>query len=316
MTANSPPWLGPETSFLQFLQLERGLADNTLDAYRRDLRQCAAYLADKYPGGWSTVPAPAITDWLASLSNKTYSVASLARKLTTVRMLARHLVRENMRQDDFGELLKGPRLVRKLPGALNMSEVDALLQAPDSRSPNGIRDRAMLETMYSSGLRVSELCALSLQSIDLENGFLRVFGKGAKERVVPLGSKAVEALQRYLEVARPKLVKARTGSDLFLSQWGQAMSRKTFWVMIRRQARMAGINKAVKPHLLRHSFASHLLNNGADLRAIQEMLGHADISTTQIYTAIKKDYLSEEHAHFHPRSKAKVKLPTDNRSPD
>ena len=175
---------------------------------------------------------------------------------------------------------------------------------PSETTPQGLRDRAMLELMYSSGLRVSELCEMTLQSLDLENGLLRVMGKGSKERIVPIGAKAVEAVERYLAVGRPKLVKARTGSDLFLSQWGRALSRKTFWVMVKQCAKLAGIEKPVKPHLLRHSFATHLLNNGADLRVIQEMLGHSDISTTQIYTAIKTDFLTEEHAHFHPRGKS------------
>ncbi|MGE9296164.1 MAG: site-specific tyrosine recombinase XerD [Puniceicoccales bacterium] len=289
-------------SLLATLQLERGLADHTLDGYERDLRQFAAFLVEHGKSDWGSVQGEDLSAWIGSLSDDDYSVASLARKLTAVRGLAKHLVAEKVRKDEFSELVRGPKLTRKLPGALSADEVERLLAAPDDSTPQGIRDRAMLEMMYSSGLRVSELCGILIQAVDLENGLVRVYGKGSKERVSPLGSHAVKALERYLEVARPKLVKPRTGSELFLSQWGRGLSRKTFWVMIKKTAKLAGIEQSVKPHLLRHSFATHLLEGGADLRAIQEMLGHADIATTQIYTAVRGQALASAHEQHHPRN--------------
>ncbi|MBC2595786.1 site-specific tyrosine recombinase XerD [Ruficoccus amylovorans] len=289
--------------FLLYLQTERGLSANTVEAYGNDLAHAWDYLKAQGVGDWSGVDREHLEGWLSELSKLDYEPATVARKLSALRMFAKFLVRERVCAKDFCELLDTPKLHRKLPGTLSANEVERLLDAPDEESPQGIRDRAMLELMYSSGLRVSELCELPLQAVDLDHGFVRIFGKGSKERIVPVGSKAIEALERYLSVARPKLVKPRTGSDLFLSQWGRALSRKTFWVNLRQHAATAGITKPVKPHLLRHSFATHLLENGADLRAIQEMLGHADISTTQIYTAVKTESLATQHAQFHPRRK-------------
>ncbi|WP_309399440.1 site-specific tyrosine recombinase XerD [Cerasicoccus maritimus] len=289
-------------SFLATQQLEKGLADYTLEGYEGDLRQFIAFLTARKVPDWCAVQGDHLAEWIGSLSDEDYAVSSLSRKLTAVRGLAKHLVAERWREDVFSELVRGPRISRKLPGALSPEEVDKLLTAPDETTPQGLRDRAMLEMMYSSGLRVSELCGLTLQAVDLESGLLRVYGKGSKERVVPLGSQAVAALERYLDVGRPKLVKPRTGSELFLSQWGRALSRKTFWVMIKKTAKLAGIDAPVKPHLLRHSFATHLLEGGADLRAIQEMLGHSDIATTQIYTFVKGSSLAAAHDKHHPRN--------------
>jgi integrase/recombinase XerD len=231
------------------------------------------------------------------------TVASVARKLTALRMFARHLVREKNRDDDFTALLAGPKLVRKIPGTLNETEVARLLAAPTGGDPRALRDRALLELFYSSGLRVSELAALMLQQIDLENGFIRVFGKGSKERVVPVGGRARDALATYLASGRPRLVKPKTGSQFFLNNRGGALSRVMLWKLVKKYAQRAGITKNVKPHGLRHSFATHLLTGGADLRAIQEMLGHASISTTQIYTAVEPQRLLDHHAKFHPRNR-------------
>jgi integrase/recombinase XerD len=290
-------------ALLAHLELERGLSVHTLSAYESDLLQCAQHLAKQGAQDWRTTAPEQVSSWLVELSRQDYAVASLARKLTAVRLLARFLVRENLRKDDFAALLPGPKPRRKLPGTLTAAEVARLLEAPPASTPHGLRDRAMLELMYSSGLRVSELCALKLQSLDLEQRVLRVFGKGAKERVVPVGQPAARAVQNYLAAGRPALVKARTGSELFLSQQGKAISRKMFWVLIKQHARRAGITRPVKPHLLRHSFATHLLAHGADLRAIQEMLGHADLATTQIYTAVAGRRLLDEHAKHHPRGR-------------
>ncbi len=289
-------------SLLAFMELERGLSKNTVVGYEDDLRQCARFLGSIGLPDWRAVQPEHVTLWISSLHAEEYAVSSLARKLTAVRVLARHLVREGRRRDDFSALVAGPKLVRRLPGTLSPEEVERFLNAPDVTTPHGLRDKAMLELMYSSGLRVSELCGLVLQAVDLENAFVRVTGKGSKERLVPMGRPAVDALTVYLSAGRPGLVKARTGSELFLSQWGRAISRKMFWVLVKEHARRAGIEKPVKPHLLRHSFATHLLTNGADLRAIQEMLGHADIGTTQIYTAVDRRRVVEEHAKFHPRA--------------
>ncbi len=309
----------PIRDFGNSLTLERGRSDRTLEAYESDLRQCASYLVRAGVTTWKAATADQVRAWLYALragqspSGDDYTVASLARKLSALRMFARHLVRERVRPDDFTELLQGPKLQRKVPGTLNAQEIEALLTAPLGGDAHALRDRAILELFYSSGLRVSELAGLLIQQVDLEAGFLRVFGKGAKERVVPIGGKASAALGAYLTAARPHFVKRTTGSQLFLSERGTAISRQMLWVLVKKYARQAGITKPVKPHLLRHSFATHLLGGGADLRAIQEMLGHTNISTTQIYTAVEERRLIEQHAQFHPRNqgpeKGRVKTP-------
>jgi integrase/recombinase XerD len=299
-----PPLLNDIDGFIGFLELERGLSRNTVAAYEGDLRQCAHFLARRGVGRWPAVAPAQLTDWIYSLSEAEFAVSSLARKLTALRSFARYLVRERQLERDFTELLVGPKLVRRIPGALTPSEVARLLAAPAGGDAYALRDRALLELFYSSGLRVSELAGLTLQQVDLEHGFVRVFGKGSKERVVPVGSRACAAIATYLEAARRRFVKPRTGSQLFLSERGAALSRKMLWVLIKKYAQRAGITRPVKPHLLRHSFATHLLSGGADLRAIQEMLGHASIGTTQIYTAVAADRRISEHAKYHPRNRA------------
>jgi len=290
-------------ALIAFLDLERGLARNSRENYQRDLDQAAAYLAGRGSRDWRTVTSAQAGDWIRSLSRRGLSPASLARKLSALRVLARFLVRENHRGDDFTALLAGPRLSRRLPETLSPAEMERLLKAPSGADPAALRDRALLELFYSSGLRVSELAGLALQQLDLQQGFLRVFGKGSKERVVPVGRRACDALSAYIESGRPHFVKPRTGSELFLSSRGAALSRVRLWMIVKTYAQRAGISKSVKPHLLRHSFATHLLSGGADLRSIQEMLGHASISTTQIYTAVEPQRLLDQHARFHPRNK-------------
>lgn len=290
-------------SFLGFISLERGLSDNTLAAYRRDLDQAAAFFERRGAGGWRDVSGSLAAEWAHALTNRRYSVASLARKLSALRTLARFLVREKIRDDDFTALLSGPKPVRKIPHTLSPAEIAKLVSAPAGGDARSLRDRALLELFYSSGLRVSELAALTLQQVDLEQGFLRVFGKGAKERVVPVGSQAREALAAYLASGRPQLVKPRTRSEFFLNHRGSGLTRVALWMIVKKHAGRAGLTKNVKPHALRHSFATHLLTGGADLRAIQEMLGHASISTTQIYTAVEPQRLLEQHARFHPRNR-------------
>ena len=292
-------------SYLNTIALERGLAKNTEVSYRSDLVQAALFLKKLGAASWAKVSAKQLTAWLHGLSDRKLSESTQARKLTAVRMLCRHLVRERVRDSDPSELLAGPKIRRKLPQTLSAADMQKLLAAPSGGDAYALRDRAMLELFYSSGLRISELSGLSLQQVDLEHGFVRVFGKGSKERIVPLGGKAREALATYLAAGRPRLVKPRTGSELFISERGRAISRKTVWVMVKKYAARAGLPATVKPHLLRHSFATHLLAGGADLRAIQEMLGHASIGTTQIYTAVESSRLLDQHAKFHPRNRKK-----------
>ncbi|MGJ8639800.1 MAG: site-specific tyrosine recombinase XerD [Opitutaceae bacterium] len=298
-------FVDPIENFLGWLELERGLSANTIQSYAGDLVQSATFFEANGFSDWLAVDEAAVSAWTAELSRKDYARTSQARKLSALRMFAKHCVRENLRKDDFTELVGTPKLQRKLPDVLTRDEVERLLNAPPKTTPYGLRDRAILELFYSSGLRVSELCGILLQSINLDDGFVRVFGKGSKERIAPIGSAAVTAINDYLASGRPQFVKAKTGSELFLSQQGRAISRKMIWVLIKEHALRAGIEKPIKPHLLRHSFATHLLEGGADLRAIQEMLGHSDISTTQIYTSVQAARLADEHALYHPRSKDK-----------
>lgn len=288
-------------AFIAFLSLERGLSHHTQSGYQSDLDQCALYLAKSDQKSWREAEATVVVSWIHSLP-AAYRDTSMARKLTALRVFARFLVRDERRKDDFTTLLAGPKLTRRIPGSLTTEELERLVAAPTGGTPIALRDRAILELFYSSGLRVSELSGLMLQQVDLEHGFLRVFGKGSKERVVPVGGRACEALQAYTDSARNHFVKTKTGSQLFLSERGTAISRKMVWVLVKKYAKRAGIEKTVKPHLLRHSFATHLLNGGADLRAIQEMLGHANIATTQIYTAVEEKRLVAQHAKFHPRN--------------
>lgn len=300
--------------FIVFLGLERGLSLHTQTGYQTDLDQCARFLAQNGANDWRTVSGEVVAAWIHSLDGKDYNVASLARKLTALRGLARHLVREELRGDDFTELISAPKLARRIPGTLTGDEVERLLAAPSGGDAISLRDRAILELFYSSGLRVTELGELTLQQIDLQGGFLRVFGKGSKERVVPVGGQARVALETYLTAARSHFVKPKkTGSALFLSERGTAISRKMLWVLVKKYAMRAGIEKPVKPHLLRHSFATHLLSGGADLRAIQEMLGHANLATTQIYTAVEGTRLIDQHAKFHPRNKNRASLAPSGR---
>lgn len=302
--AQAPAELADQVdAFLAWLELEKGLAPNSVGGYEIDLSQWAAFLKRRGRSICREISADDVTAWIHSLSEKDYCVSSLARKLAAIRGFARHLVREGARDDDFTELVSGPKLARGIPGALSVEEVERLLEAPDRRTPYGLRDRAIFDLIYSSGLRVSELTGLTLQQVDLERGFLRVYGKGSKERIVPVGAKAIESIGAYMVAGRPALVKPRTGSAVFISERGTAISRKTVWAAVKQYARLAGIEQPVKPHLLRHSFATHLLNGGADLRAIQELLGHADIATTQVYTAVETRRLITEHAKYHPRGK-------------
>lgn len=289
--------------FVAFLDLERGLARNSLSAYRRDVLQFCDFLRrEKFTGTWIGVRGDHVSAWLKALDEAGVSAKSVARKLTALRVFSRRLVATGTRSDDFCEVVARPKLARKLPETLSVAEVSAILDMPAEDSPQGLRNRAMLELAYGSGLRASELCTLDIQALNLADGLVRVRGKGSKDRIVPVGASAVRALREYLsDAGRARLAKPKTGSALFISQWGRAISRKTLWAFLQREVERAGIRKKIHPHQLRHAFATHLLANGADLRAIQEMLGHADISTTQIYTAVERTQLRDEHRRTHPR---------------
>ena len=287
--------------FLDGLWAESGLARATLDSYRRDLDGLARWLVTR----GVTLERAARADLFAYLSARAglgYAPRSDARLLSALRAFYGRLVRQSARADDPTALLEPPRLGRSLPKALAESEVESLLQAPDTGSPAGLRDRAMLELMYASGLRVSELVGLPGTALNLRQGVLRVLGKGNKERLVPLGEEAQHWLERYLAQARPALAGGRAVAPLFVTAGGEALTRQQFWALVKALARRAGLDAAkVSPHGLRHSFATHLLNHGADLRALQMLLGHASLSTTQIYTLVAREQLKRLHAQHHPR---------------
>ena len=299
-----PSSFEPEMSaFLAWVQLEKGLAKNTVISYENDLIQCALYLKKQGVSGWQKVELDHLSSWLGSLTKGEYAVASLSRKLSAVRMLAKYLVGEGMLKDDFTELLPNPKKRRSLPDCLTIEEMERFLSVPNLNKPLGKRDRALFELMYGSGLRVSEICVLPMTAVDCEEGYARVFGKGSKERIVPVGKHATTAIRNYLHGGRPHLMKDGTGGEMFLSMRGKAISRKMVWVLVKDYAQKAGIEKNVSPHGLRHSFATHLLMGGADVRAVQEMLGHADIGTTQVYTQVEIERLLDEHANFHPMAR-------------
>jgi len=285
-------------SFLDALWMERGVSDNTLTAYRTDLKSFARWLDHRGLALHRAQDA----DLRAYLgSDRRRSVRTLARRLSTLRRFYGYLVREGILSEDPTVRVESPRTGRPLPRSLTEKEVEALLEAPDPDQPLGLRDRAMIEVLYATGLRVSELVRLTAVEINMRQGVVRVLGKGAKERLVPLGEIALDWLRRYLESGRPEIVRNRAIDALFPTMRGGAMSRQAFWHLIRRYARKAGIRKPLSPHVLRHAFATHLLNHGADLRVVQMLLGHSVISTTQIYTHIARERLKSLHAQHHPR---------------
>ena len=287
--------------FLDAIWAEHGLARPTLDSYRRDLEGTARWLAPR-GGGLVVADRAALFDYLAWRAQQQYSPRSNARLLSALRAFFGWTVRQGLRADDPTALLQPPKLPRSLPKALAESEIEALLAAPDDATPEGLRDRAMLELMYACGLRVSELVGLPATAVNLRQGVLRVMGKGSKERLLPMGEEAQHWLERYLQQARPALAGKRSLAPLFLQANGEAVTRQQVWTRIKQRAVAAGIDAAkVSPHGLRHSFATHLLNHGADLRALQMLLGHASLSTTQIYTLVAREGLKRLHKQHHPR---------------
>ena len=291
--------------FLSYLELERGLSRNTLYAYRTDLQQFGEFLSTRELDAL-TVRSAEVADFLADLATgngrPACSASTVHRKAACLRSFYKHLRRDELITDDPTASLSAPRRAKKLPQVLNYAEVQKLLSAPTGSEPTALRDRALLEVMYACGLRASETIGLELSDIDLRQGFLRARGKGSKERLVPLGRKAIAAIAAYLRGGRPKLVGERHEAKLFVNFRGGPLSRQGLYKIVQRHARTAGLGGQMSPHTLRHSFATHLLAGGCDLRAVQEMLGHADIATTQMYTHLSGEQLKEVYFRAHPRA--------------
>jgi integrase/recombinase XerD len=290
-----------DRDYLDHLRVERGLAANTLDAYGRDLARLKAFADDRGRDLLALGQAD-LAEFIGTLRSEGLAARSVARAVHGIRGLYRFAVREGRLDADPMENLKAPRSFKALPRFLTTAQVDALLDAPDTRRPLGVRDRALLEALYATGLRVSELIGLRLSDVDLPVGIVRCVGKGRKERIVPLGRVARRWVERYLEEVRPGLTRGRAVATLFLNHHGRALSRMGLWGIVRRHAVTAGVERLLTPHVLRHSFATHLLERGADLRSLQAMLGHADISTTQIYTHVTRERLRKVYDQFHPRA--------------
>ena len=287
--------------FLNYLSVERGLSRNTIVSYRQDLESYAEFLKSCHISSLSGTTRQQVTKFMLRQKEAGLSVNSIARSLAAIKSFYRFLNRERILKDDPSSLVDSPKLWKKIPETLSLNEVDALLNQPSIRNRQGMRDRAILETLYATGMRVSEAVNLRLDNVNLDIGFLRCLGKGNKERVIPLGKKAIMSLKRYLGSSRPHFLKKKNSDYLFLNRSGNKLTRQSFWKLIKKYARGARIKKPIKPHILRHSFATHLLERGADLRSVQEMLGHANISTTQAYTHINKERLKSIHKMFHPR---------------
>lgn len=288
-------------AFLNYLSVERGLANNTIISYREDLFSYSDFLMKHHVDALAKINKNDVVNFMLHEKDKGISPNSISRRLAAIRMFHRFLARERILKTDPTILIDSPKLWKKIPETLSLNEIDSLLSQPDIRDKQGIRDKAILEALYATGMRVSEAANLKTDNVNLDIGFLRCIGKGNKERVIPLGRKSISGIKRYLEVSRPRLLKNKQSDFLFLNRFGKKISRQSLWKIIKRYARTARIKKPIKPHTLRHSFATHLLERGADLRSVQEMLGHANISTTQIYTHINKERLKAIHKMFHPR---------------
>ena len=287
--------------FLDAIWMEQGLSQHTLNAYQTDLKGLAKWSASGHGGTLLKLSKSHLQGYLAYRHERGIKARSTARMLSTIRRFYQFQTRENNISVDPSALLESPKLGRALPKTMSEREVEALLDAPDLEDPLGLRDRAMLELIYATGLRVSELVGLEIHGINLQQGVVRVIGKGSKERLVPMGEEALSWIAQYLKYARADLLGDSISNMLFVTRRGGGMTRQTFWYMVKRYAQQAGISTALSPHVLRHAFATHLLNHGADLRVVQMLLGHSDLSTTQIYTHIAKERLKDLHARHHPR---------------
>lgn len=291
--------------YLHFLKIERGLSDNTIQSYQRDLNQYFAFLEEKKVTSWDVIDRYLVLDFLEELRNKGKSSATIIRMVSTLRKFHQFLRQERMTDNDPMQHIDTPKKTQKLPKTLSIKEVEKIIESPDTTDYLGIRDRAILEVMYATGLRVTELISLKLDDLHLSLGLLQTLGKGDKERIIPLGDEAIKWIEIYLEKSRPELLaknKKEKPSILFLNYKGEGFSRQGIWKNLKVYVTQAGIEKEVTPHTLRHSFATHLLENGADLRVVQELLGHADISTTQIYTHISKKRMADVYKNYFPRA--------------
>jgi integrase/recombinase XerD len=290
--------------------MEKGFSGNTVEAYRNDLYQLADFVSDRASTGgsaphWSGVDRNLLINYILDLKERNYAPATVARKVAAVKSFFDFLVADGVLRSDPTENITSPKVGKSLPKPLSPSEVEALLAEPAKRNtPEGKRDMAMMELLYAGGMRVSELIALDVNDVNLEAEFVRCFGKGSKERVIPIHQKAVEAVKEYIEGGRPELLGKKEGeAALFLNRRGERLTRQGFWLILKGYAKAAGITKHVTPHTLRHSFATHVLSGGADLRAVQELLGHANISSTQIYTHLTSEHVRQAYDQAHPRAK-------------
>jgi integrase/recombinase XerD len=296
----------PLDEFLSFLSAEKGASNNTVAAYRNDLRQLATYMKPREDGkSWEKVDRMIIQDFILDLKKRKYAETTVARKVAAIRSFFSFLESEGMISSNPTEGLASPRVGKMLPKAISPNEVDELLEQPCKRStPEARRDRAMLELLYATGMRVTELVSLDLANLNLdpENAYVRCSGKGAKERIIPIHEQAAEAVQEYLEEARPTLVRNKNETALFVNRRGERLTRQGFWLILKGYARAANLHEDVTPHTLRHSFATHMLRGGMPLRHVQEMLGHANISTTQVYTHLTTEHVREVYEKAHPRA--------------
>lgn len=302
---NAEP-VGPQSqqqleAFIDAIWMERGLSENTLNAYRADLIGLARWLYSNHQMNLLDATRSHLLDYLSYRVSKGSKSRSAARMLSSVKRFYQYYVREQAIQEDPSDRIDAPKLGRSLPKFLSEEEVEALLNAPDLTDPIGIRDRTMLELLYATGLRVSELVNLTLDQINLRQGVVRIQGKGDKERLVPLGEEAISWMNNFLEHGRPKITPAGASDYIFTTRRQSSMTRQAFWYLVKRYAKKVGIRKHLTPHTLRHCFATHLLNHGADLRVVQMLLGHSDLSTTQIYTHVARERLRNLHAEHHPR---------------
>jgi integrase/recombinase XerD len=287
--------------FLHYLIVEKGLSNNTIEAYSHGLNRFLIHLREKGSHEIQNVDKFDVRAYLLELKKQGLSTKTIVRNLVAIRNFFRFLVQERILEVNPVEALGFPKVPKTLPEILTLKEVGRLLEQPDPQTPLGIRDRAMLEVLYATGVRVSELTRLPINQINLEGGYILVYGKGSKERMVPMGNEAIKWVSLYLKTAREKLARGRENQSLFINRSGKGMSRQRFWRSLKEYGRRAGIRKRITPHLLRHSFASHLLEGGADLRSVQMLLGHVDISTTQIYTHVTGEKLKKIHQRYHPR---------------
>lgn len=289
-------------SFLSYLAVEKGLSENTLESYGRDLRKFIRSMEEAGVRSAGEINYSHILDYLSLSKEKGFNATSIVRSIVSIRQFFKYLLMEKIIDADPASGIGTPKMRKGLPVVITLDEVEALISAPDESTPEGLRDAAMLEALYATGIRVSELVGLKLNDVNFELGFVVVYGKGSKERIVPMGDKARQKLLEYLGTSRPAMLKGREAKALFVTRLGRGMTRQGFWKIIKHYSLKAGIARKISPHTLRHSFATHLLERGADLRTIQIMLGHSDISTTQIYTHVESERLKVIHKKYHPRS--------------